>query len=160
VPLEMKAVDPANLLNLASDRMRAQVERAGLKLRVEAPTRMPMIQADAPRLEQVLVNLIHNAIKFTQPGGEVVLSTSSEGNFIHFSVRDNGSGIPADELERIFERFYKAGRARSGGGTGLGLSIARHIVEVHGGKIWAESAEGRGSTFYFTIPVNQTLTHP
>jgi two-component system phosphate regulon sensor histidine kinase PhoR len=160
VPLEMKAVDPANLLNLSSDRMRAQAERAGLKLRVEAPTCMPMIQADAPRLEQVLVNLIHNAIKFTQPGGEVVLSTSSEGNFIHFSVRDSGSGIPADELERIFERFYKADRARSGGGTGLGLSIARHIVEAHGGKIWAESAEGRGSTFYFTIPVNQALTHP
>ena len=159
VPLEMKAVDPANLLNLASDRMRAQAERAGLKLRVEAPTRMPMIQADAPRLEQVLVNLIHNAIKFTQPGGEVVLSTSSEGNFIQFSVRDNGSGIPADELERIFERFYKADRARSGGGTGLGLSIARHTVEAHGGKIWVESAEGRGSTFYFMIPVNQALTH-
>ncbi len=160
VPLEMKVVDPTNLLNLASDRMRAQAERAGLKLRVEAPTRMPMIRADATRLEQVLVNLIHNAVKFTRPGGEVVLSTSSEGNFIRFSVRDTGSGIPADELERIFERFYKADRARSGGGTGLGLSIARHIVEAHGGRIWAESTEDRGSTFYFTIPVNQALTHP
>jgi two-component system phosphate regulon sensor histidine kinase PhoR len=133
--------------------MRAQAERAGLKLRVEAPTRIPMIRADAPRLEQVLVNLIHNAVKFTRPAGEVVLSTSSEGNFVCFTVRDTGAGIPQDDLERIFERFYKADRARSGGGTGLGLSIARHIVEVHGGRIWVESAEGRGSTFFFTIPV-------
>jgi two-component system phosphate regulon sensor histidine kinase PhoR len=160
VPLEMKAVDPANLLNLASDRMRAQAERAGLRLRVEVPPRLPMIRADAPRLEQVLVNLIHNAVKFTRPGGEVVLSASSEGIFVRFSVRDTGAGIPEDDLERIFERFYKADRARSGGGTGLGLSIARHIVEAHGGKIWAESVEDRGSTFYFTVPVNQAITNP
>jgi two-component system phosphate regulon sensor histidine kinase PhoR len=159
VPLELKAVDPANLLNLASDRMRAQAERAGLRLSVEAPTRLPMIRADAQRLEQVLVNLIHNAVKFTRPGGAVVLSTSAEGDFVRFAVRDTGAGIPEDDLERIFERFYKADRARSGGGTGLGLSIARHIVEAHGGKIWAESVESRGSTFYFTVPVNQAITN-
>jgi len=100
----------------------------------------------------VLVNLIHNAVKFTHPGGAVVISASAEGDFVRFAVRDTGAGIPEDDLERIFERFYKADRARSGGGTGLGLSIARHIVEAHGGKIWAESAEGKGSTFYFTIP--------
>jgi two-component system phosphate regulon sensor histidine kinase PhoR len=124
-----------------------------LSLRVEAPAQLPGIQADAPRLEQVLVNLIHNAVKFTRPGGEVVLSAEAGGNFVRFSVRDTGAGIPADDLERIFERFYKADRARSGGGTGLGLSIARHIVEAHGGKIRVESREGRGSTFYFTIPI-------
>jgi two-component system, OmpR family, phosphate regulon sensor histidine kinase PhoR len=72
--------------------------------------------------------------------------------FVRFSVRDTGAGIPEDILPRIFERFYKADRARSGGGTGLGLSIARHMVEAHGGKIWAESAENQGSTFSFTIP--------
>ncbi len=113
---------------------------------------LPEVRADAVRLEQVLVNLIHNAIKFTRPGGEVVLSAHAEGDFVRFSVQDTGVGIPEDDLERIFERFYKADRARSGGGTGLGLSIARHIVEAHGGKIWAESVEGRGSTFFFTIP--------
>jgi two-component system phosphate regulon sensor histidine kinase PhoR len=105
------------------------------------------------RLEQVLVNLIHNALKFTHPGGEVVLSVQTEKEVVRFAVRDTGVGIPVDDLERIFERFYKADRARSGGGTGLGLSIARHIVEAHGGSIWAESEEGRGSTFYFTIPL-------
>jgi len=85
----------------------------------------------------------------------VVLATRTESGFVHFSVRDTGVGIPADDLERIFERFYKADRARSGGGTGLGLSISRHLVEAHGGRIWAESTEGQGSTFSFTIPVNQ-----
>jgi len=122
-------------------------------LRLAAPLDMTEVRADPPRLEQVLVNLIHNAVKFTSPGGEVVLSAQTESNLVRFSVRDTGVGIPADDLERIFERFYKADRARSGGGTGLGLSISRHLVEAHGGKIWAESMEGRGSTFYFTIPI-------
>jgi two-component system phosphate regulon sensor histidine kinase PhoR len=107
-----------------------------------------------PRLEQVLVNLIHNALKFTRPGGEVTLTASPQpGSFICFLVHDTGVGIPADDLSRIFERFYKIDRARSSGGTGLGLSISRHLVEAHGGKIWAESLEGRGSTFFFTIPL-------
>ncbi len=153
VPLELKAVVPSNLLDSAADRMRAQAERAGLSLQVEIPAGMPDVRADAVRLEQVLVNLIHNAIKFTGLGGEVVLSAHAEGEFVYFAVKDTGGGIPEDDLERIFERFYKADHARSGGGTGLGLSIARHIVEAHGGRIRAESVEGRGSTFYFTIPI-------
>ncbi len=153
VPLELKAVPPSKLLDSAADRMRAQAERAGLTLKVEETANLPRVRADAPRLEQVLVNLIHNAVKFTGPGGEVVLSAQAEGEFIRFAVKDTGAGIPEDDLERIFERFYRVDRSRSGGGTGLGLSIARHIVEAHGGKIWVESVEGRGSTFFFTIPV-------
>jgi two-component system phosphate regulon sensor histidine kinase PhoR len=82
----------------------------------------------------------------------VTLSAVVEETFVRFSVRDTGAGIPEEDLGRIFERFYKADRARSGGGTGLGLSIARHIVEAHGGRIWVESVEGQGSTFHFTIP--------
>ncbi len=152
VPLELKGVAPAALLNSSADRMRAQAERAGLVLRVDVLDGLPQVSADLPRLEQVLVNLIHNAVKFTRPGGEVTLLAQSEGEFVRFAVRDTGSGISAEDLPRIFERFYKADRARSGGGTGLGLSIARHLVEAHGGKIWAESQEGRGSTFFFTIP--------
>jgi two-component system phosphate regulon sensor histidine kinase PhoR len=153
VPLEFKAIPAASLLLSAADRMRAQAERAGLVIRLGAPQDTTNVRADPSRLEQVLVNLIHNALKFTHPGGEVVLSVQTEKVVVRFAVRDTGVGIPVDDLERIFERFYKADRARSGGGTGLGLSIARHIVEAHGGKIWAESEEGRGSTFYFTIPV-------
>jgi two-component system phosphate regulon sensor histidine kinase PhoR len=100
----------------------------------------------------VLVNLIHNAVKFTHPGGEVTLSAESIDSEVRFAVRDSGVGIPAEEVSRIFERFYRVDKSRSGSGTGLGLSIAKHIVEAHQGKIWAESIEGQGSTFYFTIP--------
>jgi two-component system phosphate regulon sensor histidine kinase PhoR len=152
VPLELKPVSVAALLISAAERIRAQVERAGLVLRLDTAQEMTEVRVDPPRLEQVLVNLIHNAVKFTRPGGEVVLAAYTESDFVRFSVRDTGVGIPADNLERIFERFYKADRARSGGGTGLGLSISRHLVEAHGGRIWAESAEVQGSTFYFTIP--------
>ena len=154
VPLQRKAVPAAALLLSAAERMRAQVERAGLVLRLDTAQDMTEVLADPPRMEQVLVNLIHNAVKFTPPGGEVILAAQTEADFVRFSVRDSGVGIPADDLERIFERFYKADRARSGGGTGLGLSISRHLVEAHGGRIWAESNEGDGSTFYFTIPVD------
>ena len=151
VPLELKPVSPATLLFTALDRMRMQVERAAITFSVVCPPDLPSIRADAPRLEQVLVNLIHNAVKFTPPGGQVILSAQKEEYFIRFAVQDSGVGIPTEDLPRIFERFYKTDRARTSGGTGLGLSISRHIVEAHGGKIWAESEEGKGSTFFFTI---------
>jgi two-component system, OmpR family, phosphate regulon sensor histidine kinase PhoR len=154
VPLELKDVPAVALLLSAVDRMRAQAERAGLIIRIDHVQDVTEVKADPTRLEQVLVNLIHNAIKFTRPGGEVTLATQTEADFVRFSVRDSGVGIPVEDLERIFERFYKADRARSGGGTGLGLSISRHLVEAHGGRIWAESTEGQGSTFYFTIPTS------
>jgi two-component system phosphate regulon sensor histidine kinase PhoR len=153
LPLEFKPVPAYELLHTAAERMQEQAHRAGLTLRLESGQDETEVRADSPRLGQVLVNLIHNAVKFTNPGGEVVLSARTEVGFVRFSVKDSGVGIPADDLERIFERFYKADRARSSGGTGLGLSIARHIVEAHGGKIWAESHEGRGSIFHFTVPV-------
>ncbi len=151
--LEFDRVDPSRLLEAAAERMRAQAERAGLALTVVETAGLPEVRADRGRLEQVLVNLIHNAVKFTPPGGSVILSASAEGRSVRFSVRDTGVGIAEEDLERIFERFFKSDRARSGGGTGLGLSISRHIVEAHGGRIWAESQEGRGSTFFFTVPV-------
>jgi two-component system, OmpR family, phosphate regulon sensor histidine kinase PhoR len=154
VPLEFLQMDPARLLESSAERMRAQAERAGLELRLEVPAGLPEVRVDERRLEQVLVNLVHNAVKFTRPGGDVVLSADMDGEFVRFAVHDNGVGIPEEDLSRIFERFYKADRARSGSGTGLGLSISRHIVEAHGGKIWVESVEGRGSSFFFTIPVS------
>jgi two-component system phosphate regulon sensor histidine kinase PhoR len=100
----------------------------------------------------VLVNLIHNAVKFTRPGGDVVLLAESAADGICFGVKDTGIGIPAEAVSRVFERFYRVDKSRSGSGTGLGLSIARHIVEAHQGRIWVDSMEGRGSTFFFTIP--------
>lgn len=155
VGLELTPVEPRALLAASAERMHLQAERAGLNLTLEGTGDIPRVRVDAGRLEQVLVNLIHNAVKFTPPGGSIVLSVREEGEGVIYSVKDSGVGIPQDDLSRIFERFYKADRARSGGGTGLGLSIARHIVEAHGGKIWAESREGDGSTFFFSIPIKK-----
>jgi two-component system phosphate regulon sensor histidine kinase PhoR len=157
--LDLKPVAPSDLLISASKRMALQVERANLSLRVECLQDLPKVNMDLQRLEQVLVNLIHNAVKFTRPGGEIVLlADKSNGsvpdeNVVRFAVRDTGIGIPEEDISRIFERFYRVDKSRTGSATGLGLSIAKHIVEAHGGKIWAESVERQGSTFYFTIPV-------
>ncbi|MBI4762204.1 MAG: sensor histidine kinase [Chloroflexota bacterium] len=150
--LDLQPVSPFDLLTSACKRMKLQAERAGLTLRVECAKDLPRVMVDAQRLEQVLVNLIHNAVKYTKPGGEVVLGAEAGPGEVRCAVRDTGIGIPADDVPRIFERFYRVEKSRSGSGTGLGLSIAKHIVEAHKGKIWAESVEGQGSTFYFTLP--------
>lgn len=154
VPLKFRASHPQDLIHAAVERLSLQAERAQLEVRVSCPENLPEVLVDPPRLEQVLVNLLHNAIKFTEPGGEIKISArENEQKQVEFSVRDSGVGITADDLPRIFERFYKADRSRSRGGTGLGLAIARHLVEAHGGVIRAESEPGKGSTFIFTIPM-------
>jgi two-component system phosphate regulon sensor histidine kinase PhoR len=152
VELNFAPIAPRDLLHSAAERMRTQVERAGLTLSVECEEHLPAILADKMRLEQVLVNIIHNAVKFTKPGGGITLIAESVEGGVLCVVQDSGIGIPSESLPRIFERFYRVDSSRSGSGTGLGLSISRHIVEAHGGKIWAESEEGRGSTFYFLLP--------
>ena len=154
VPLAKRIILPVDLLYSAADRMKMQAERAGLNLQVNCSKELPSINADLPRLEQVLVNLIHNSVKFTPPGGDIILTADILDQCIRFSVKDSGAGIPSDDLSRIFERFFRVDRSRTGGGTGLGLSIAKHIVEIHDGRIWAESREGQGSTVFFTIPAN------
>jgi len=153
VELSLAPLTPKSLVTSAADRMRMQAERAGLKLSVKCEDNLPNIRADKSRLEQVLVNLIHNAVKFTKSGGEIFVEAESVVGGARFAVRDSGVGIPAESLSRIFERFYRVDKSRTGSGTGLGLSISKHIIEAHGGKIWAESDERRGSVFYFVIPV-------
>jgi two-component system phosphate regulon sensor histidine kinase PhoR len=156
VELLLAPLAPKSLVTSAADRMRMQAERAGLKLSIKCGDDLPNIRADKSRLEQVLVNIIHNAVKFTKPGGEITLEAVSTSGGVQFSIRDTGSGIPSESLSRIFERFYRVDKSRTGSGTGLGLSISKHIIEAHGGKIWAESREGKGSAFHFVIPL---LTH-
>jgi two-component system phosphate regulon sensor histidine kinase PhoR len=153
VELMLAPLSPRKLLVSAADRMRMQAERANLKLHIECEERLPSIHADQSRLEQVLVNIIHNAVKFTKPGGKIILKAETVSDGVGFSVRDTGIGIPSESLSRIFERFYRVDRSRSGSGTGLGLSISKHIVEAHGGRIWAESREGEGSVFHFVLPL-------
>jgi len=153
VELILAPLAPKSLVTSAADRMRMQAECASLKLSIKCEDDLHNIRADKSRLEQVLVNLIHNAVKFTKPGGEIALEAGSVSGGVRFAVRDSGVGIPAESLSRIFERFYRVDKSRTGSGTGLGLSISKHIIEAHGGKIWAESDEGRGSVFYFEIPI-------
>jgi two-component system, OmpR family, phosphate regulon sensor histidine kinase PhoR len=153
VPLNMAPTPPKEIVLPAVERLRLQAERASLSLTVECPDDLPMVLADATRIQQVLVNLLHNAIKFTPTGGQVAVRVSQDERAVRFVVSDSGIGIAAEDLPRIFERFYKADRSRASSGTGLGLAIARHLVEAHGGRIWAESKVGEGSSFYFTIPV-------
>lgn len=159
VQLNLRPVPVADLLKRAGGRLRSQLERAGIQLSCDVETALPPAQADAERVEQVLVNLLHNAIKFTNPGGKITLGATSHASGILISVADTGAGIPADDLPRIFERFYKVDKARTGtrereAGTGLGLAIAKHVVHAHGGQIWAESQLGQGAVFYFTLPVD------
>ncbi|HET7144201.1 MAG TPA: ATP-binding protein [Anaerolineales bacterium] len=154
VELILAPLSPKALLTSAAERMKMQTERAGLKISIKCEDDLPTVSADKARLEQVLVNIIHNAVKFTKPGGEIGLEAVSVSGGNRFAVRDSGVGIPAESLARIFERFYRVDRSRTGSGTGLGLSISKHIIEAHGGKIWAESEEGKGSVFYFVIPIS------
>jgi len=113
------------------------------------------VNADEVRLQQVLGNLVDNAIKYGRAGGNVTVGArEAGGDKIEISVRDDGPGIPPDSLARVFERFYRVDKARSrdAGGTGLGLSIVKHIVQSHGGEVWATSEMGNGATFFFTLP--------
>ncbi|NMB88182.1 MAG: cell wall metabolism sensor histidine kinase WalK, partial [Chloroflexi bacterium] len=151
-PLQKQLLSPCELVKTACERMELQASRAGLKLTWDCSPDTQMVNVDKERLGQVFINLLHNAIKFTPPGGQIHVSAISDQGRVTFAVQDSGVGISSEALPRIFERFYKADRARSGGGTGLGLSISRHLVEAHGGRIWADSTPGEGSTFYFSIP--------
>jgi two-component system phosphate regulon sensor histidine kinase PhoR len=147
-------VDVGKLATASTERLRLFAERQGVRLHVEAAADLPPVRGDDARLGQVLVNLLHNAVKFSPDGGDVTVRAFREGDEVVVSVADQGIGIPRAALARIFERFYKVDRARvRGGGTGLGLSIARHVVRQHGGRIWVESEEGTGSVFSFALPV-------
>lgn len=159
VQLERKPVNVPELLERVATRLRTQAERAGLTLTVHIDDGLPQADADPNRIEQVLVNLAHNAIKFTLPSGHVSLSAEARGDELLISVADTGIGISREDLPRIFERFYKVDKARTTarerereGGTGLGLAIAKHIIQAHGGQIWAESRLNQGTTFFFMLP--------
>ena len=206
VALQLSPTALAPVAQRAIERIRPQAERKTLRVSAEVSDRLAPVLMDAGRIGQVLLNLLHNAIKFTPSGGCITIRASvfmiapdvpktgyierrsdtgllddaaderrqrppalsqqgrptldtpqqlGPGDWMLITVADTGVGIPRAELPRIFERFYKVDRARTrnAGGTGLGLAIAKHLVEGHGGRIWAISEEGNGSTFYFVLPL-------
>jgi len=149
-------LEPLNLNNLVDEviaQLSPQAERQLLTVSKELAADLPSVSADSARLRHVIVNLIHNAIKFTDAGGRITVTTRGEGNSVTVAIADTGRGIASDDLPHVFERFYKGDKARAGEGTGMGLAIAKHIIEAHGGDIRVESEEGRGSTFSFSLPV-------
>ncbi len=156
VAISHESVNIGAVVARAVERLDAQAARAGLHMEVDVPMDLPEPRGDERRLEQVIVSLVHNAIKFTPAGGKIAIRGRVEDpDRIVVSVADTGIGIPAEDVSRIFERFYKVDKSRSSKGTGLGLAIARHIVEVHHGTLWAESTPGKGSTFSFSIPLSE-----
>jgi two-component system phosphate regulon sensor histidine kinase PhoR len=152
-------VDLLYLGQVATDsveRLRLFADRQGVTLALDVAAPIGQVRGDEARLGQVFVNLLHNAVKFSPDGGGVRVTVRDRAAEVVVAVEDHGVGIPRAAQARIFERFYKVDRARvrgAAGGTGLGLAIARHIIEQHGGRIWVESAEGKGSTFSFSLPV-------
>jgi len=187
IKLRAEAVEIAGLIEASIDRMSPLAEERNIHLHAAVPGGLPDAWADASRAGEVLINLIHNGIKYTPPGGSVTISaevieTPEEGEplgaeqqgqpdadprpMLAVHVADTGVGIHEDDLPRVFERFFKVDRARTremdeatlpearaAAGTGLGLAIARHLVELHGGRVWAESRVGRGSVFSFSLPL-------
>ncbi len=158
-PILLDDVDLARLATTSTERLRLFADRQGVILAVEVPDAIPMVRGDEARIGQVLVNLLHNAVKFSPDGGDVTVRVRAGTGEVVTSVEDHGVGVPKSAQARVFERFYKVDRARvrgEAGGTGLGLAIARHVIEQHGGRIWVESEEGHGSTFSFALPVPPT----
>lgn len=154
-PLNLEKVNIGEAIHYGADRLRPQIERARLTMHVEIGENLPQIDIDVKRIEQVVINLVHNAIKFTPPDGEITIRVYQRKNNVVVEVQDTGVGIPEDEQLRLFERFYKSDKARRSEGTGLGLAIAKNIVLLHGGNISVESTPGEGATFSFTLPLGR-----
>ncbi|OLE41641.1 MAG: hypothetical protein AUI36_24510 [Cyanobacteria bacterium 13_1_40CM_2_61_4] len=155
VELHLSAVCMRDLVNDVVEGFQRAAQEKGLTLRSHQPDELPAIRGDRDKLHQVLTNLIQNAIKFTPKGGEIrVEANAHDGGFVLVSVSDTGCGIPPHELDRVFDRFYRVESVSAEEcGSGLGLPIAKSLVELHGGRIWAESTPGQGSRFYFTVPI-------
>jgi two-component system phosphate regulon sensor histidine kinase PhoR len=145
-------VDVTVAVQTAADRLRPQAEKAGVALSVAIGDNLPRVSGDRVSLERAIVNLINNAIKFTPEGGLVRISAQPNDGGVMIEVSDNGAGIEPTDLPRVFERFFKADRARRAGGTGLGLAVVKHTAEAHGGRVEAESTLGQGSTFRMWLP--------
>jgi two-component system sensor histidine kinase GlrK len=154
---QLKESDLLPVLQKSLLKLAPIAQRKKIELELKPPDKLPYARIDEDRISQLMENLIGNALKFSAEGGKVVLSINVKNygtRVLEVAVKDTGCGIPKENLERIFDRFKRIDRGRgTQRGTGLGLSIAKHIIADHGGKIWAQSKIGQGSTFFFTLPV-------
>jgi two-component system phosphate regulon sensor histidine kinase PhoR len=155
VQLRFDRTDLGPVVWQAAQRLEPQAERQGVALFILLPEEPVAAVVDAERLQQVVINLVHNAIKFTPPAGKVEVSVERRGDFAAIVVADTGVGLAPSEVPRLFERFYKADRSRATSGTGLGLAIVKHLVQAHRGRITAESpGVGQGATFTVLLPLD------
>jgi two-component system phosphate regulon sensor histidine kinase PhoR len=153
--LKPEGLSISELINSTLDVVKEEADKKGMSISWSESIPSLFMVGDRKGLEQVLINLLDNAIKYGREGGNIKISVCENPNAeIQISVEDDGIGIPKEDLPRIFERFYRVdkGRSKELGGTGLGLSIVKHIIQAHGGNVWAESQIGKGSTFYLTLP--------
>jgi PAS domain S-box-containing protein len=155
ISLQLEPLDLAEVVSARFEALEPSLDKHRLKQAL--PPRLPRVNADRLRLERILDNLLSNAIKYSPGGGEVTVSACREGDYVRVSVSDQGVGIPADKLDKLFQRFQQLEpfTRRRWSGVGLGLSISKASVELQGGRIWAESEVGKGSTFHFTLPIAQ-----
>jgi signal transduction histidine kinase len=154
--LELSQVALPELLRSAVSMHSERASRGGLELAVSTEPEEIAVTADERRVRQIVFNLLSNAVKFTPAGGKVDVAARLDDGQVDIAVADTGPGIPAEDLDTIFEEFEQTPDGRQADeGTGLGLPLSRKLVELHGGRIWVESELGRGSTFHFTLPVRQ-----
>ncbi len=151
--LQLEPSDFNQLLEDVIAQLAPQARRQNISIEKALAADMPAVNIDRARMRQVVVNLIHNAIKFTNPGGRITVSTRVGSGSVRVDISDTGIGIAGDDLSHIFERFYKGDKSRTGEGTGMGLAIAKHVVEAHDGRIEVQSEEGKGSTFSLVLPL-------
>jgi signal transduction histidine kinase len=153
--LQRQPVALADVVHRAAEAGRARAQAVKIELQIDLPEDLPLVDIDPQRIGQVLRNLMDNALTHTPPGGEIAIAAHADGQWVAVSVWDTGSGIAAEDLPYVFERFYRAdkSRSRATGGAGLGLAIARQLVQAHGGQIEVESEIGQGTRFTFTLPV-------
>jgi two-component system, OmpR family, phosphate regulon sensor histidine kinase PhoR len=152
--LQIEGLAITDLLSEVRNRLLPAAEEKGVAMQLDVQDALPPVAADAKRIEQVIMNLLHNAIKFTPAAGSVTLRARRQGRGVQVDVMDTGVGMDSAEADRIFERFYKVDKGRSReGGAGLGLAIARHLLELHGSQLQVVSEVGRGSRFSFALPL-------
>ena len=157
LPLRKEPTDLAALVRTSVTRFSSRAQERDVRLAVEIAEDLPRAEVDPDRFDQVLGNLLDNALRHAPPGGEVVvrLERSAQRDEFRMTVHDTGSGIPEEHLPNVFERFYRADHARTrteGGGSGIGLAVVKQLVEAHGGRVWAESRPGEGATFGLVLP--------
>ena len=159
VDLQVEPVSVLDVLEKVTSALQMQANQKDIDLSLELQKDLPnQIEADPALFHQAIYNLTENAIKYTSEGGQVFVRVKTYDKYLVFEIKDTGIGIAAEDMARLFEKFYrgKAREARTRVGTGLGLAIVRSIAERHGGRVWVESEEGRGSTFYLQIPIKQS----